>query len=346
VVKADVTTIYKEWATSQGHELGSNINRTLHKALQGMKDLNYTTSRPEPADYSGVDLPLRPWNERKRVVSRVTLTDEGLEYAESAGIVERDDADTDAEPPEYLSAGDVEASATVSDREKVPPVRGTIMAMWENRYGKPVTELHDEDGSIDIQIEGFDSPELTPLSEGGTYELDGLRYRDPGDERPYYELRPTTGIERLDDTDADSDTDDDADGDSTETDAETSKATESPDGPESPQSSSDDTDTGEATADGGIEAGDDADDITETDASQSLSAEPDSIKDENESTQAERLQTLKDVLDESTKNGEFVTADELEADLGWDRSKIEGYLEKLQRESTLMRTDEGCKYWK
>jgi hypothetical protein len=58
-----------------------------------MKDLNYTTSRPEPADYSGVDLPLRPWDERKRVVSRVTLTDEGMKYAESAGIVERD-ADT------------------------------------------------------------------------------------------------------------------------------------------------------------------------------------------------------------------------------------------------------------
>jgi hypothetical protein len=222
------------------------------------------------------------------------------------------------------------------------------MAMWENRYGKPVTELHDENGSIDIQIEGFDSPELTPLSEGGTYELDGLRYRDPSDERPYYELRPTTGIERLDDTDADSDTDDDSDGDTDETNTEMSDATESPDSPELPQSSSEDTATGEATADGGeIEADDDADadDITETDASL-LSSQPDSIKDEDESTQAERLQTLKDMLDESTKNRRWTTADELEADLGWDRSIIDGYLEKLQRESTLMRTDKGCKYWK
>jgi hypothetical protein len=52
------------------------------------------------------------------------------------------------------------------------------------------------------------------------------------------------------------------------------------------------------------------------------------------------------MLDESTKNRRWTTADELEADLGWNRGKIEGYLEKLQRESTLMRTDEGCKYWK
>jgi hypothetical protein len=45
---------------------------------------------------------------------------------------------------------------------------------------------------------------------------------------------------------------------------------------------------------------------------------------------------FKDTLDESAKNGEFVTADELEADLGWDRSLIDGYLEKLRRESTLI----------
>ena len=109
---------------------------------------------------------------------------------------------------------------------------------------------------------------------------------------------------------------------------------------------SDDT-TGKATADGGeIEAGDDDANTTDTDASPSLSTEPDSIKHEDESTQAERLQTLKDMLDESMKNREWTTAGELEVALGWNRSKIEGYLEKLQRESALMRTDEGCKYWK
>jgi hypothetical protein len=105
-------------------------------------------------------------------------------------------------------------------------------------------------------------------------------------------------------TDTDTDTDDDADGDtdtdSDETDAETSETTESPDSPETPHphphSSSEDTATGEATADGGkIEAGDDADDTTETDASPSLSAEPDSIRNPNENapeTQADRLRVF------------------------------------------------------
>jgi hypothetical protein len=121
-------------------------------------------------------------------------------------------------------------------------------------------------------------------------------------------------------------------------------------------SSSEDTATGEATADGGkIEAGDDASDgdsdsdTTETDASPSLSTEPDSIRNPDENapeTQAERLRVFKDTLDESTKNGEFVTADELEADLGWDRSLIDGYLAKLRRESALIGEENmGWKYY-
>jgi hypothetical protein len=122
-----------------------------------------------------------------------------------------------------------------------------------------------------------------------------------------------------------------------------------PDGPELPQSLSADT-AGEATADGGeIEAGDDADDITETDASQSLSAEPDSITNSDQNapeTQAERLRVLKDTLDEATKNTEWTTADDLEAELGWDRSIIDGYLEKLRRESALTGDENvGWKYY-
>jgi hypothetical protein len=164
-------------------------------------------------------------------------------------------------------------------------------------------------------------------------------------------INDAVDIDRLGETD----TDDDADGDSAETDTETTETTESPDSPETPQSSSDDTDTGEATADGGeIKADDDADDgdsdTTETDASLSLSPEPDSIRNPDENapeSQDERLRVFKDTLDEFTKNGEFVTADELETELGWDRSIIDGYLEKLQRESTLMGDDDlGWKYYK
>lgn len=216
VVKADVTTMYKEFATDQGHEVGQNVSRVLHDVLRGVSGLNYTDSRPESPDYTDTSLPLRGWNERKRVVNRVTLTDEGKQYARAAGLVVEDGDDADTETPKYLSAGEVEASAAASDREKVPPVRGAVTAVWQNRYGQPVTELKDEDGSIDIQIEGFDSPDTVPLSAGVTYEIDGLRYRKPDDGRAYYELRPTTTVEVVDrpegqeddnngpDTDADS----------------------------------------------------------------------------------------------------------------------------------------------
>jgi hypothetical protein len=120
------------------------------------------------------------------------------------------------------------------------------MAMWENRYGKPVTELHDEDGSIDIHIQGFDSPALTPLSEGGEYELEGLRYRDPDDERAYYEMRPTTGIERLDAPDADDDADDDAGGDESGTQSTTETVTT-----DSPDSQSQTVTSNQTATDGG-----------------------------------------------------------------------------------------------
>jgi hypothetical protein len=58
-----------------------------------MDDLNYETSRPGSADYVGVDVPLEGQDERKRVVSDLTLTDRGIKHAENAGIVDRDDAD-------------------------------------------------------------------------------------------------------------------------------------------------------------------------------------------------------------------------------------------------------------
>jgi len=143
------------------------------------------------------------------------------------------------------------------------------------------------------------------------------------------------------------DTDDGADGDSTETDTETTETTETPDGP------SDETqDT--AAADGGrTPTEDDADETDETDETDDETAEmltPDALDKSDPNapeSQDERLRVFKDTLDEFTKNGEFVTADELETELGWDRSIIDGYLEKLQRESTLMGDDDlGWKYYK
>jgi hypothetical protein len=183
-----------------------------------------------------------------RAYQQDAVTDEETSHAEEGG--ERDattkDGSESEDTPAYTSAGELEAPTTIQDREKVPAVRGTIMAIWENRYGQPVTELHDEDGSIDIHIQGFDSPALTPLSEGGEYELEGLRYRDPDDERAYYEMRPTTGIERLDAPDADDDADDDAGGDESGTQSTTETVTT-----DSPDSQSQTVTSNQTATDGG-----------------------------------------------------------------------------------------------
>ena len=217
LVKADVTTIYKEFASSLGHEVGQNTNKTLHNVLRGLPDLNYTDSRPRSPDYTDTSLDLRGWDERKFVINRVTLTEEGLKHAETAGLIE--EPAEESEDVEYLEAGAVDLSADVSDRETLPPVRGTVAAVWENRFGQAVTELMDEDGSVDIQIVGFGSADQVPLTPGVEYELSGLRARNPAGEEPYVEFRPTTTTNRLEEPgeidshgqDPDDDLDDDTD---------------------------------------------------------------------------------------------------------------------------------------
>jgi len=277
------------------------------------------------------------WSERAREFMPDWLTQRYADHFDSDEAEETDTSEHPVQPEQAPLAG--------LDPEHGKTITATVTNVSEGEYSREAQGLlkGPHDTVISFVVPGGNSNPM-PAYQGDTVRLDGATLRTNDDDLRELIINDAVDIDRLRETDTD--TDDDADGDSTETDTETSDATESPVSPETPQSSSEDTATGEATADGGIEAGDDADDITETDASQSLSPEPDSIKDEKESTQAERLQTLKDVLDESTKNREWTTADELEAELGWNRSKIEGYLEKLQRESTLMRTDEGCKYWK
>lgn len=199
VAKADVTTVYKEFATAEGYELGSNVGSVLHDVLRGVPGLNYTESRKRSPDYADTELPLRPWDERKRVVDRVTLTEEGLEYAKRAGIVvKQPDPDGPNPTGEPLKPSDLTLASDATDRDGLPTVRGTVAAVWENRYGKPVAELLDDDGAIDVQIVGFDTPAAVPLSGGGTYKFDGLRVRNPQGEAPYVEFRPTTAVRRVD----------------------------------------------------------------------------------------------------------------------------------------------------
>jgi hypothetical protein len=53
------------------------VNSVIHDVFRGIPDLSYTESRSESPDYQDTTLPLRPWDERKRIIDRITLTEEG-----------------------------------------------------------------------------------------------------------------------------------------------------------------------------------------------------------------------------------------------------------------------------
>jgi hypothetical protein len=158
VVKADVTTIYKEFAVAEGYEVGSNIGSVLHDVLRGVASLNYTESRKRTPDYSATSLPLRSWDERKRVVDRVTLTEEGLQYAEAAGLTveQRDDAASTGQSPGLAAPepGRYTVEATIAEKLEPKP--------WQQGRGHAV----DDDGNIMKYIaEGSANP-LKVADEG------------------------------------------------------------------------------------------------------------------------------------------------------------------------------------
>ncbi len=187
LVKADVTTLYKQFAADRGDEISQNVSSTLHDVLRGAPDLNYTDSRPESPDYSDTDLPLRGWGERKRVVERVTLTEEGLEYAEAAGLV--DAAAGEADEPDVLTPGGVTPDVA-GNTGRVPAVRGEVAAEYEDRYGNDIITLRGDDGTeIDVRAEGAELPRT-----GEVVRVVGARLDT--DELGAVELvvRPTTDV--------------------------------------------------------------------------------------------------------------------------------------------------------
>jgi len=172
VAKADATTIYKEFATAEGYELGSNAGSVLHDVLRGVPGLNYTESRKRSPDYSDTDLPLRPWDERKFVVDRVTLTEEGLEYAERAGIVVSDDEepDTDGSNPtlKQLEPGRHTIEATLAEVKEPKP--------W--LQGEGVLAEYPSDGYdtelMDYVVEG-DSDPFVDADEGDRVRIENAK---------------------------------------------------------------------------------------------------------------------------------------------------------------------------
>jgi len=158
VVKADATTIYKEFAIDQGHEVGQNVSRVLHDVLRGVPTLNYTDSRPESPDYSDTGLDLRGWDERKRVINRVTLTEEGLEYAREAGLVEEENPDEDATDlplsPSEVSVDHMDASG------RLPAIEATVTGKHMDRFNNRAGHLRGDTGGIDYTAVSTGSPEL------------------------------------------------------------------------------------------------------------------------------------------------------------------------------------------
>ena len=161
VVKADVTTVYKEFATAEGYELGSNVGSVLHDVLRGVPGLNYTESRKRSPNYAETGLPLRAWEERKFVVDRVTLTEEGLKYAEEAGLVEDEDEEEDEEHAaqlEDLQAGIGNLRVTVAEKLEPPE--------WLQGKGHVV----DSDGNIAPYVSEGTDP-LSAVAEGEKVNL-------------------------------------------------------------------------------------------------------------------------------------------------------------------------------
>jgi len=199
LVKADVTTLYKEYAQQQGYEVGSNINPVLHGVLRGLRGLNYTDSRPRNPDYSDTSLPLKGWQERKVVLDRVTLTEEGLELAENAGLV-ADEVSEEGESETFDTLATLEPGyhreieATVKavsrgeyNREAQGALQGTSPAktwadfvvpggnknQFEGKEGEKVLisnvrVRHDEQGLVEVVVNDAGDVERKKEDDSGT----------------------------------------------------------------------------------------------------------------------------------------------------------------------------------
>jgi len=193
VVKADATTIYKEFATAEGYELGSNAGSVLHDVLRGVPGLNYTESRKRSPDYSDTDLPLRPWDERKFVVDRVTLTEEGLEYAERAGIVVNDEEkpDTGSSNPTLrtLEPGRQTIEATLAEKKEPKPWLEAEGVLVEN-YGGADVEL------VDYVVEGGDNP-FGDVAEGERVQIKNAKVATDRDGLLRVEVSGVCDVEKV-----------------------------------------------------------------------------------------------------------------------------------------------------
>jgi P4 family phage/plasmid primase-like protien len=189
IVKEDVTTIYKAFCGSQGYEIGSNVHQILHRVLRSVPGLNYAETRPNQADYGNTDLPLTGWTERKTAVDRVTLTEEGLAYAEQAGLVDKSEQDADDGLP--LTPADVTPGVAGKDGS-LPTLEAVCTTTWENEYGRHAGRLQGEDGEgIDFTAVGG-----VELEAGVTYTIERAKIQQDNLGVLKLQLDPSSNITR------------------------------------------------------------------------------------------------------------------------------------------------------
>ena len=180
LVKDDVTEIYKAWAQSNGHEIGGNLHQTLHSVIE------YPKGKKRSPDYTDTDLPLLPWEDRKPILDRVTLTDEGVQFAREAGLVVDDNRE---ETPENgaqldgLTAGFDDVTVKVAEKLEPPE--------WLVGKGHIV----DEDGNIlPYKCEG--SNPLADVDEGDRVRLRNVNFEETKKGMTAV-LSGVTGVENL-----------------------------------------------------------------------------------------------------------------------------------------------------
>jgi putative DNA primase/helicase len=190
VVKADVTTLYKEFASSRGYEVGSNIGPVLHGVLRGQQSLNYTDSKPRNPDYTDTSLPLKGWSERKEVVDRVTLTDEGLKLAEAAGLVVDESEQVEQSHPEDALAA-LEPGYGHS-------FRAEVFVVSDGEYSREAQgQLKGPAGTvIGFVIPGDNELKLRHL-EGEAVELENVRIRTDDDSLKEAVITDATSFEKV-----------------------------------------------------------------------------------------------------------------------------------------------------
>jgi P4 family phage/plasmid primase-like protien len=191
VVKADVTTLYKEFAAQEGYEVGSAVEKVLHDVLRGAQDLNYTESRPRDPDYSDTSLPLRSWDSRKRVISRLTLTERGLELAEDAGIT-----------AEESSPDTVDSGVTPVDRlddGEMTTITAELVQLYEENKAWYAEEgwLVDTTGAVKLIVRDQLEHEF---EEGRTYRLRNVSVHP--DDDGVQSVEPIPGVTSIEEIDA------------------------------------------------------------------------------------------------------------------------------------------------